>query len=351
MRVETGAWQSEPTERSAAGFLAARGLGDRLRAISLDEARAIADSPRFTAALPRHRQRDRAAGASGPRACVGSRSSAGCTSSSGRRCARSSARDRRSCARAHGAVKADQVVLTTGSWAAGMSGLPAQLRRDRRTRWSPPNPSPIGCARSAGRRTWASATVASSLYYLRPTDDGRIVIGGGALGRRIRRPRRTAGRSPTTDGSRRRRRAGCSGCSRSSRACGSRTRGAGRSTRRRRSCPSSGRSSRATCMPGSGSPGTGCRRPCWAGASWPRSCRAGATEWTSMPVVGREAKSPPEPLRFPAVWLASRALELGDRRQDAGRPRGAVLDLVGGAPLAYRNRLTRRAARRRDRGQ
>jgi len=39
--------------------------------------------------------------------------------------------------------------------------------------------------------------------------------------------------------------------------------------------------------------------------------------WTSMPVVGRESMTPPEPLRFPAVWLSSRALEVGDRRQDA----------------------------------
>jgi hypothetical protein len=72
-------------------------------------------------------------------------------------------------------------------------------------------------------------------------------------------------------------------------------------------------------------------------------------EWTSMPVVGPEAKSPPEPLRFPAVWLSSRALEAGDRRADAGRSRGVLLDAVGYAPLAYREWVAKRAARRRKR--
>ena len=66
-------------------------------------------------------------------------------------------------------------------------------------------------------------------------------------------------------------------------------------------------------------------------------------EWTSMPVVGSEAATPPEPIRYPAAWLSSRALELGDRREDAGQPRGLVLDAIGNAPLAYRDRLTRRA--------
>ena len=70
-------------------------------------------------------------------------------------------------------------------------------------------------------------------------------------------------------------------------------------------------------------------------------------EWTSMPVVGPEAKSPPEPLRFPAVWLSSRALEAGDRRADAGRSRGILLDAAGYAPLAYRDRVAKRAARSR----
>jgi hypothetical protein len=70
-----------------------------------------------------------------------------------------------------------------------------------------------------------------------------------------------------------------------------------------------------------------------------------------MPVVGREPATPPEPLRYPAVWLAARALELGDRREDAGQPRGALLDLVGGAPLAHRNRLVLRAERRRRSAQ
>jgi hypothetical protein len=64
--------------------------------------------------------------------------------------------------------------------------------------------------------------------------------------------------------------------------------------------------------------------------------------WTSLPVVGPEPKSPPEPVRYPAVWLSARALERGDRRADAGRSRGVVWDALGGAPLAYRTWLTGR---------
>ena len=66
-----------------------------------------------------------------------------------------------------------------------------------------------------------------------------------------------------------------------------------------------------------------------------------------MPVVGDEAKSPPEPLRYPLVWLSSRSLEAGDRRADAGRSRGTLLDAAGYAPSAYREHIATRAARRR----
>jgi hypothetical protein len=70
-------------------------------------------------------------------------------------------------------------------------------------------------------------------------------------------------------------------------------------------------------------------------------------EWTSLPVVGPEiAKTPPEPFRYAATAAAAHALELGDRRQDAGRSRGLIPSLIGEAPGRYRDLLTSRGARR-----
>jgi hypothetical protein len=54
------------------------------------------------------------------------------------------------------------------------------------------------------------------------------------------------------------------------------------------------------------------------------------------------AKAPPEPLRWPLVRAVVWALESGDRRQDGGRSRGRLRAAIGGAPLAYRERLAAR---------
>jgi hypothetical protein len=70
--------------------------------------------------------------------------------------------------------------------------------------------------------------------------------------------------------------------------------------------------------------------------------------WTSLPVVGDElGKVPPEPFRYPAIKVVGWALERGDRRADARRPRGWLDATVGGAPQAWRDRLVARASRRR----
>ena len=54
--------------------------------------------------------------------------------------------------------------------------------------------------------------------------------------------------------------------------------------------------------------------------------------------------APPEPLRYPAVWAAAQALAVGDARQEAGKRRGSLCELIGGAPIRYRERVVRRAA-------
>ncbi|MBI2237342.1 MAG: hypothetical protein HYU54_02290, partial [Actinobacteria bacterium] len=63
-------------------------------------------------------------------------------------------------------------------------------------------------------------------------------------------------------------------------------------------------------------------------------------EWMALPVVGPPvAMAPPEPIRWPLVRAAVWGLESGDRREEAGRRRGVVRDLVGRAPIRYRERL------------
>jgi glycine/D-amino acid oxidase-like deaminating enzyme len=75
-------------------------------------------------------------------------------------------------------------------------------------------------------------------------------------------------------------------------------------------------------------------------------------EWTSLPVVGPEiAKAPAEPFRWPAVRTAVWALEHGDAEEDAGFPRGRMQAAIGAVPEANRDRLIRRAGRRRARGR
>lgn len=348
MRVDTGAWQSEPAERSAAAFLTARAEGGRLRAISLDEARTIADSPRFTAAFlgtdsatvqPARLARGmrRVALERGVRIFE-------------RTAMRALERSRPAVVRtAHGAVKADQVVLTTGSWAAGMPGFRCSfgviVDQVVATEPIPDLLREIGWTSHIGIGDGRDL-----LYYLRPTDDGRIVIGGGALG--VVFGGRASGRAVTHD------RRVASAAARGLRWMFPQLEGV-----RYTHAWGGPIDQTATFLPffrslepgnvhaGLGFSGHGLSQTMLGGRILASLVQGRQDRWTSMPVVGRESTTPPEPLRFPAVWLAARALELGDRRQDAGRARGALLDLVGGAPLAYRNRLIQLAARRRDLGQ
>jgi hypothetical protein len=65
--------------------------------------------------------------------------------------------------------------------------------------------------------------------------------------------------------------------------------------------------------------------------------------WTELAVNRSEiAKTPPEPLRWPAAKLAAVALERGEARMDAGRPRGALWGAIGEGLDAYRERAIRR---------
>jgi glycine/D-amino acid oxidase-like deaminating enzyme len=66
-------------------------------------------------------------------------------------------------------------------------------------------------------------------------------------------------------------------------------------------------------------------------------------EWTSLAVNRPEiSMAPPEPFRYPAVAASAWALARGDAREESGRTRGSVYRLLGDGPLRYRERLVRR---------
>ena len=184
------------------------------------------------------------------------------------------------------------------------------------------------------------------VYYLRPTDDGRIVIGGGALGvvfggmaggRAASRDRRVAEAAargllwlfPQLEGVR------------FTHAWG------GPIDQTATFLPFFRTLEPGNVHAGLGFSGHGLSQTMLGGRILASLVQGLDDEWTSMPVVSDEAKSPPEPLRYPLVWLSSRSLEAGDRRADAGRSRGVLLDAAGYAPSRYREHIATRAARRR----
>lgn len=346
LRVATGTWQLEPEGSSAAEFLATRGEGDRLRQIGPDEARAIADSPRFVSGWfgPDSAVVQPARLARGLRRIALQR---------GVRIFERSAmtgleRSRPAVVRTtHGAVKAAQVVLTTGAWAAGWPGFRRSfgviVDQVVATEPIPELLREIGWTSQIG-----IGDCRELLYYLRPTDDGRIVIGGGALG--VVFGGRAGGRAVTHDA--RVAEAAARGLAwlfpqlegvRFTHAWG------GPIDQTATFLPFFRTLEPGNVHAGLGFSGHGLSQTMVGGRILASLAQGIVDEWTSMPVVCSEAKTPPEPLRYAALWLTSRAIEIGARREDQGRSRGAALGAVGNAPVDYREWLTRRATANRDR--
>lgn len=342
--VRTGSWQEGVGGQAPADFLTARGLGDRMRPRTADECRAIADSPRFidgrfivdsAVVQPARLARGlrRVALEHGVRIFERSEVSG-------------IEHERPAVARtATGAVRADQVVLTTGSWAAGWRGF----RRSfgvivDQVVVTEPIPDLL---REVG---WTSMVGIGDgrdmLYYLRPTDDGRIAIGGGAIG--VVFGGRASGRSVTH--ARRVAEVAARGLLwlfpqlegvRFEHAWG------GPIDHTASFTPFFRTLAPGNVHAGLGFSGHGLSQTMLGGRILASLVQGVEDRWTELPVRGPEvAKAPPEPLRYVAVRAAGWALEAGDRRADAGKPRGRLLDLVGYAPDRYRSRLVRRGPRR-----
>jgi glycine/D-amino acid oxidase-like deaminating enzyme len=337
--VRSGAWQPEDGF-GRMGAAARLGVADRVRALTSEEVRGYVDSPRFL---------DGAFDA-GNAICHPARLARGLRRLLLARGVRiyertpmtDLERSRPAVVRTpSGAVKADHVVLTIGAWAAG---------------WRPftrsfgvisdyvvaTEPIPDRLAEIGWTRQFGIADGREWLYYLRPTDDGRIVIGGGAGGAVFGGA--ADGRGVTHD-------------------------------RRLAEAPARGllwmfpplegiRFTHAwggpidqtptfepfyrTLRPGNvhaglGYSGHGLAQTFVGGHILASTVLGVDDEWTALAVNRPEiGKTPPEPLRYPLVSAAAKALARGDARQDAGRARGLLYGLVGDAPIRWRERLVRR---------
>ena len=244
----------------------------------------------------------------------------------------------------HGAVRADQVVLTMGSWAASWPGFRRSfgviVDHVVLTEPIPDLRREIGWTSNVG-----IADGRELLYYLRPTDDDRIAIGGGATGTVF--AGRADSRAVTHD------RHVSEGAARGllwlfpqlesvrfTHAWGGPI-----------DMTASFTPFYRTLAPGNVHAGLGFSGHGLSQTKLGARILAGMVlgvedEYTAMPVNAPEvAKVPPEPLRWPVVKLSAWALESGDQREQAGRPRGLVRRAIGGAPGAYREHLARRGTR------
>jgi glycine/D-amino acid oxidase-like deaminating enzyme len=345
MGVRAGSWQEGGAGTEATSFLDRHGLGDRLRSLTIQQARDIADSPRIEGArfTPDGAIVQPARLARGLRRVALERGVAifertevvGIDSG---RPAVVRTRD--------GAVKADQVVLTIGAWAAGWP----RFRRSFGVvadHMVVTEPIPSALADIGWTSNVGIADGRELLYYLRPTDDGRIAIGGGGLS--VIFGGRASSRAATHD----------------ARVAEVAARGllwlfpqlegvrfthawGGPIDQTASFLPFFRTQEPGNLHVGLGFSGHGLAQTKVGGRILASLVLGADDEWSSLPVVGAElGKAPPEPLRYPAVRIAAWALERGDRRRELGRSRGAVAGWIGDAPLRNRERLVARTSRRR----
>jgi glycine/D-amino acid oxidase-like deaminating enzyme len=345
----TGAWQLGGPKDETVAVCERYGVGDRVRRLAADEARGFADSPRFVAGTF-----DRDGAVVQP-----ARLARGLRRVLLERGVRIFERTKLSgidpsipavARTGSGAVRADRIVLTTGSWAASW---PAFRRSFGiivdyvvATEPVPARLEEIGWTSHA-----AIADGRDLLYYLRTTDDGRIVIGGGGLGaafdgaadsRAVTHDRRVAEAAaqgllwlfPQLKGTR------------FTHAWG------GPIDQTTSFLPFYRTLAPGNVHAGLGYSGHGLAQTMVGGKILASTALGVDDEWTRLPVNRPEiAKAPPEPFRWPLIKAAAWALERGDRREDAGRPRGRLLDLVGSAPATYRELLVHRGVDGRRRAQ
>jgi glycine/D-amino acid oxidase-like deaminating enzyme len=338
--ARTGSWQAAGAATgNAIDFCRRMGVGDRMTRLTADECRSYSDSPRFVegAFIADSATVQPARLARGLRRVAVRQG----VSIFERSPVIGVDRERPAVVRTRaGAVRADRVVLTIGAWAAGWRGFGRSFANIAdfmvATEPIPERLNEIGWTSHVG-----IADGRELLYYLRKTDDDRIAIGGGTtgviydgrIGRRSTHDRRVAEAAargllwlfPQLEGVRF-------------------THAWGGPIDQTASFTPFFRTLRpGNIHAGLGFSGHGLAQTKIGGSVLASLAQGVRDEWTSLPVVGREVgKAPPEPLRWPLVRAAVWALETGDAREDAGKRRGFVRSLIGGAPIRNRERLRAR---------
>ena len=340
--MRTGTWQEGIGAETPAELCARLGEPDRMRPLTADECRAYADTPRVV----------RGSFVADSAICQPARLARGLRRVALERGVRIFERTRvrridpgrpAVVVAEAGAVRADQIVLTVGSWAGSWPGFRRSFGviADYMvvTEPIPELRKEIGWTSNVGL-----ADGRDLLYYLRPTDDDRIAIGGGATGvafaghgdsRAVTHDRRISDAAalglewlfPQLAGVR------------YTHAWGGPIDMTPSFVPFYRTLPG------GNVHAGLGFSGHGLSQTKLGGRILAGLVFGVADEYTSLPVNGREpGAAPPEPLRWPAVKAAAWALRSGDQREERGEPRGWLRETIGSAPERWRERLVRRAA-------
>ena len=343
LAARAGGWQPERSPEAEA-LLQRHGI--ERRELDAEQARGVADSPRFVGGI----MGEDTAIVQPARLARGLRRVAlerGVRIYEGTRATRIDAGRPAVVRSERGAVRADQVVLTIGAWAAGWPGfrrafgniadymvvtepIPSQLRDD------------------LGWTSWAGIVDRRELlYYLRRTDDDRIAIGGGSTGVLF------DGRiGPASTHDRRVAEVAAEGLLwlfpqlegvRFTHAWG------GPIDMTASFTPFFETREPGNVHAGLGFSGHGLAATKLGGRTLASLVLGSEDEWSTLPVVGPPVgAAPPEPLRWPLVRAAVWGLEAGDRAESAGRRRSPLQRALGWGPVANRNRLGGRGVRLGD---
>jgi glycine/D-amino acid oxidase-like deaminating enzyme len=243
-----------------------------------------------------------------------------------------------------GRVRAGQVVLTTGAWAARMPqyGRAFAVCTDFMvvTEPIPELLEEIGWTTHTGL-----ADSREMLYYLRRTDDGRIAIGGGGMG--VVFGDRIRGRAATSRHLAEMAAHGLLWLFPQLEGVRFDAAWSGPMDLTRAGVPSFTTWPGGTVHAGLGFSGHGLTPTKVGGKTLAALVLRADDEWSSLPVVDPPLSTvPPEPLRWPLVQTVAWVYESGDRAQERGRRRGALRAAVGCSFDAYSSATPRKAGRR-----
>jgi glycine/D-amino acid oxidase-like deaminating enzyme len=329
---QAGQWQTGP-DHEALALLERHGLGERLRAVAAAEARRVADSPRlsggvFTPDLATvqpallARELRRVVLERGVRICEGSRMVAlrhgvpATVETTG------------------GAVRADQVVLSHGAWAAAerefARAFAVGIDYMVVTEPIPALLAEIGWTSHAGL-----ADRREMLYYLRRTDDDRIAIGGGGMA--LAYGAGIAGRVLASQRLAELAAHGLAWLFPQLAAVRFEHAWSGPMDMTKSGLPSFFTLPQGNVHAGLGFSGHGLSATKVGGKILASLVLATDDRWVHLPVMGPPAQLPPEPLRWPMVRVAEWAYESSDRADE----RGAARPRLAGAVRALAERYTR----------